>query len=288
MRPVNRRHCLHRFESCPCHTALTSNNAVVGRPISLGLGVGFPSRFPPPDALPTPPAHPAQQGRIEPRSSQPTCSLATSASAITTASRLARSSTSCWPAGSVSLAGGARRGHPCWPQTPAAAAPRPPGTTPAPPEPPPDSRGAATPKADGPGRPMVVQRPGLLVGQVDHRLHLPGPLADRQDLDAGMQRAAVGMGGGPCLHRGAWPSTAAGGGGFGRWEIGPGAGQHDDSAAGDAKDPGSLRRRDELGAAGRDGTLPGAWRRPPKCATRARPGTTGPRPARAGPCDPRD
>ena len=26
----------------------------------------------------------------------------------------------------------------------------------------------------------------------------------------------------------------------------------------------------------------------PKCATRARPSTTGPRPARAGPCDPRD
>ena len=64
--------------------------------------------------------------------------------------------------------------------------------------------------------PVVVQRSGLVVGQVDHRPDLPGPLADREDLDA--------------------------------------------------KDPGSSRCRDELGAAGRwNGTPPEACRRPPKC-----------------------
>jgi hypothetical protein len=106
--------------------------------------------------------------------------------------------------------------------------------------------------------PVVVQRAGLLMSQVDHCLDLPGPLPDRQDLDTGVQGATVGMGGGPCLHRRAWPSAATGGSGFGRPELRLGAGQHDHPAAGDTKDPGGLCRRDELGAAGRDGTLPGS------------------------------
>jgi hypothetical protein len=55
----------------PATTALTSNNAVVGREIKSGSRVDFPSSFPPPDAPPTPPAYPALLGRTRPRSPRP-------------------------------------------------------------------------------------------------------------------------------------------------------------------------------------------------------------------------
>ena len=64
VRPVKSPACLHRFESCPCHTAPEpASNAVSGRPIRSGSRVGVGSGFPPPEAVPTPPAHPALLGR---------------------------------------------------------------------------------------------------------------------------------------------------------------------------------------------------------------------------------
>jgi hypothetical protein len=99
--------------------------------------------------------------------------------------------------------------------------------------------------------PMVVQRLGLLGGEVDHLPDLPGPLADRWDLQAGMPGAAVGMGGRPRLDGRARPAAAAAGGRLGRREPDRRAGQLDDPAAGDAEDAGGFRRRDEVGVAGR-------------------------------------
>ena len=55
----------------PATQSLTSNSTVLGRPIKSGSGAGFPSTFPPPDALPTPPAHRVLLGRRRPRSPRP-------------------------------------------------------------------------------------------------------------------------------------------------------------------------------------------------------------------------
>jgi hypothetical protein len=55
----------------PATPALTSNNAVAGRPIKWGSRVGFPSGFPPPDAQPTPPVNLALLSPTCPRSPRP-------------------------------------------------------------------------------------------------------------------------------------------------------------------------------------------------------------------------
>jgi hypothetical protein len=61
----------------PATTALTSNNAVVGRPIRPGSTLRFRSGFPPPDAPPTPLAHLALPGRTRLRSARPVgCGIA--------------------------------------------------------------------------------------------------------------------------------------------------------------------------------------------------------------------
>jgi hypothetical protein len=53
VRPVNRRHCLHRFESCPCHTTLELRKRGCRVARRARCGLGFPSSFPPTDAAPT-------------------------------------------------------------------------------------------------------------------------------------------------------------------------------------------------------------------------------------------
>jgi hypothetical protein len=74
----------------PATPPLTSSNAVSGRPIRSGSRVGFPSGFPPPDAVPTPPAHFALLGRTRPRSPQPAGARSGGAGGCTRAGRACR------------------------------------------------------------------------------------------------------------------------------------------------------------------------------------------------------
>jgi hypothetical protein len=55
----------------PATLLLSCENAVAYRPITPGSTLRFPSGFPPPDAPPTPTAHPALPGRTRPRSARP-------------------------------------------------------------------------------------------------------------------------------------------------------------------------------------------------------------------------
>jgi hypothetical protein len=55
----------------PATTPLSCENAATGRRIRLGSTLRFRSGFPPPDAPPTPLAHPALPGRTRPRSARP-------------------------------------------------------------------------------------------------------------------------------------------------------------------------------------------------------------------------
>jgi hypothetical protein len=93
---------------------------------------------------------------------------------------------------------------------------------------------------------VVVERPGLVGGTVDHPLDLRGMVEQWRQFRAGVDRAGVGVGGSPGLHGHPRPYPASGRSGLGRWEVGGRGGQLQHPLAGDAQQPGNFGGRDEL------------------------------------------